>query len=68
VSVCLWLGLLFDGGWGVFFVFGSSGGLWWVFLIGFCSSCVVILVVEAFYYNFVIIYNNFVIFVFLCLK
>jgi hypothetical protein len=24
------LGLLFDGGWGVFFVFGSSGGLWWV--------------------------------------
>jgi hypothetical protein len=38
------------------------------FLIGFCSSCVVILVVEAFYYNFVIICNNFVIFVFLCLK
>jgi hypothetical protein len=39
-----------------------------VFLAGFCPSCVGVLVMGAFCDNFVIISNNFVIFVFLCLK
>jgi hypothetical protein len=51
------------------FVFGSSGGfLVGIFLAGFCPSYVGVLVVGDFCDNFVIISNNFVIFVFLCLK
>jgi hypothetical protein len=39
-----------------------------IFLAGFCPSYVGVLVVGDFCDNFVIISNNFVIFVFLCLK
>ena len=50
------------------FVFGSSGFFVGCFLAGFCPSCVVVIVVGDFCDNFVIISNNFVIFVFLYLK
>jgi len=52
----------------VYLMFGGCGGFGGVFLAGFCPSYVGVLVVGDFCDNFVIISNNFVIFVFLCLK
>jgi len=52
----------------VYLMLGGCGGFGGGVLAGFCPSCVVILVVGDFCDNFVIISNNFVIFVFLCLK